>query len=513
MNWKMEQLNKNDRRLLDKEWRISHLYKIKNKDKQLVRFQRNRAQIEFNKNKHTRNIILKSRQLGFTTEEVVDALDDVLFTRNFDSLFIAQDLDTAKDIFNNKIDLAWENFPLKDYYLVDRNSARQLKFGFGNGQFSSILVDSSGRSGTYQRLHITEFARLCKTFPDRAREVLEGSIPAIPTNGRVDIESTADGSEGKFYDMFWEAWEREGKELHPTEFKAHFYNWTYDEEIKKIVNPIKGLPNEFIDYQKQHGLSDYEITFYYLKWLSLNKDWQALRKEYPTTPFEAFESSGTKLFDAIKISLMGTQQGEQQGDWIFYEQPVLGNRYAMGCDVAEGVGQDSSTAVIWNFTPIKPRVVADYKNNKIAPDLFAFEIKNGGEKYQNALVAVERNNHGHATLSKLREIYPERQIFKDDKDKLGWITNLVSKPKMMYDLNTAISNELVDIPSKPIQSELRRFDKENLRDVKFSEDITQHYDLVVATAIGFQMKDEEIKEKTVSVHRPAHSGYSRFRND
>ncbi len=442
----------------------------------------------------------------------MDTLDDVLFTRNFDALFIAQDLDTAKDIFNNKVDLAWENFPLKDYYLLDRNSARQLKFGFGKGQYSSIIVDSSGRSGTYQRLHITEFARLCKMFPDKAREVLEGSIPAVPNNGRVDIESTADGSDGKFYDMFWEAWDRNGKNLQSTEFKAHFFNWTYDdEEIKKII-PFVDLPDKFKEYQKQYNLSDKEIIYYYQKWLSLNKDWQALRKEYPTTPYEAFESSGTKLFDSIKIYLMKTEEGEKEGDWIYYDKPILGNRYAMGADIAEGIGQDSSTITVWNFTPIKPRVVAEYKNNKIAPDLFAFELKNAGEKYQMALIAPERNNHGHTTISKLREIYPERCIYQDDKEKFGWQTNLVSKPKMMYDFNTAINNELVDIPSRAIQSELRRFDKENLRDVKFSEEITQHYDLVISTAIGFQMKDEEIKnEKTVSIHRPARSGFARMR--
>ena len=53
----------------------------------------------------------------------------------------------------------------------------------------------------------------------------------------------------------------------------------------------------------------------------------------------------------------------------------------MGCDVAEGVGQDSSTAVIWDFTNAKPTVVARYANNKISPDIFAFELKIGGEKF------------------------------------------------------------------------------------------------------------------------------------
>mgnify|MGYP001565777005 CR=1 FL=1 len=510
MNWK-NNIKKSDKRLLDKDWRISHLYKIKDKNKNLIRFQRNWAQIEFNKKKHTRNIILKSRQLGFTTEEVIDTLDDVLFIRNFDSLFIAQDLDTAKDIFDNKVNLAWDTFPLKDFYLINRNSARQLKFGFGGGQYSSITVDSSGRSGTFQRIHITEFAKLCRTFPDRAKEVIEGSIPAVPLGGRVDIESTADGSDGRFYEMFWESWEKKDFNLQSLEFKAHFFNWIYDEEIKNIVNIIKNLPNDFKDYQKQYNLSEKEITFYYLKWLSLNKDWSALRKEYPTTPFEAFQGSGNKLFDELGLSKLNIQPPiKQENEWNYYEEPKLGNKYCWGADVGEGIGQDHSTVVIWNLTNLKPKIVATYKNNRIAPDLFAFEIRNGGIKYQYAFGAVERNNHGHTTISKLREIYSEKLIYKDDKDKLGWQTNLVSKPKMMFDLNTAVNNELIDIPSQGIISEMRRYDKEDLRIKNYDEE-TEHYDLLTACAIGFQMKDYKVSENKPKVILPIYAGYNRLR--
>ena len=57
-----------DPRLIDKTWRMSNLYKIRTKKAALVKFRMNRAQEDFNKNKHTRNIILKSRQLGFCLE-------------------------------------------------------------------------------------------------------------------------------------------------------------------------------------------------------------------------------------------------------------------------------------------------------------------------------------------------------------------------------------------------------------------------------------------------------------
>ena len=116
----MNELRPQDKeRLGSKEWRLSHLYFIKDKNTNLIQFKRNRAQEDFDKNKHTRNIILKSRQLGFTTDETLDTFDDALFTRNFDGILIGQDLETAKDIFSNKVDLAWQNFKLKELYKVN----------------------------------------------------------------------------------------------------------------------------------------------------------------------------------------------------------------------------------------------------------------------------------------------------------------------------------------------------------------------------------------------------------
>lgn len=499
-----------DPRLKDREWRMSYLWKIKDKNQSLVKFKKNRAQKDFDSKKHFRNIVLKSRQLGFTTFEAVDMLDQTAFTQNFDSLFIAQDLETAKDIFSNKIELAWNNFVLKQFYIVNTDSARQLKLNLGTTDkpiISSITVDSSGRSGTYRRVHITEFATVCKKFPDKSKEIISGTIPAIPLDGRVDIESTADGSNGIFYDMFWEAWER-GEPTLPTQFKAHFYNWTWDDaEIEKVTDEqIKGFLissdyNQFKDYQKQHNLTDDEITYYYMKWLSLNKNWSELKKEYPTTPFEAFASSGNKLFDENYLSKLVVKQPiKKENEWTIYEEPNLSHRYAIGADVGEGIGKDHSTAVVWDFTPAKPRVVATYKNNKIAPDIFAYELKNYGYKYGQAIIAPERNNHGHTVISKLREIYPDKLIYSDDNGKLGWHTNLVSKPKMFYDMNTAINEELVEIPSNGILSEARRYDREDLRVKAYNEDTTDHFDLLIAMVIGFQMRDYmPLEEERLSV--------------
>lgn len=294
-----------DKRLLDKKWRVANLYKIRDKNKNLIKFKKNRAQQHFDENKWHRNIILKSRQLGFTTFESIDSLDDTLFTKNSECLLIAHNLDAAKAIFDKKIDLAWKNLRpgIQELYRVDANTAQALKFEFGDGSFSTIAVDTSGRSGTFNRVHVTEFADLCKKYPQRARDIIEGTIPAVPTFGRVDIESTSQGASGEFFDMFIEAWER-GEPTLPVQYKAHFYNWTWDDEELSKVEPMEVLPQEFRDYQVLHNLTDLQITYYYHKWESLNKDWNSLRREYPTTPEEAFEAIIEGTYYGVEIGMM-----------------------------------------------------------------------------------------------------------------------------------------------------------------------------------------------------------------
>ena len=295
--------------LKDKNWRIANLYKIRDKEGKLIKFRRNRTQKHFNNNLHTRNLILKSRQLGFTTDEVIDSLDEVLFNPNRDILLIAHNLEAGESIFTKKINFAWEKIrpEIRELYQVDNKTSKTLKFNFGNKGFSSIAVDTSGRSGTYHRVHITEFADLCKKYPKKVIDIIEGTIPAVPTTGRIDIESTSQGASGEFFEMFMNAWDRD-KPTSSLEWKAHFYNWTWDdaelEKIKEIPYLEMEQSNKFERYAQMHQLNPIQITYYYQKWLSLNKKWNSLKREYPTTPAEAFEAIAEGTFYGELIAAM-----------------------------------------------------------------------------------------------------------------------------------------------------------------------------------------------------------------
>jgi len=502
--------------LRSRSWRLSHLYKIVNKSGQLVRFIPNAAQADFQKNAHTRNIILKSRQLGFTSLEAIESLDDTLWTEGFSALMLSYDKDSSLDIFDRKIALAWEHYPekLKQLYVVDTERSNKLKFDFGKGIYSEILVRTRGRSGTYHRVHISEFAKICQDSVKKEREVLTGTIPSVPASGRLDIESTAEGEDGAFHDMFMEAWTR-GEARSPLEFKAHFYNWQWDkEEISKI--PVINVPNEFEVYRTKYNLSAAEISYYYQKYLSLGSSWPRLKQEYPTTVDEAFTYSGVHLFDVDKLKLQEKyiKTGEKVGDWIYYEGYIPSHWYALGADVAEGVGCDSSVAIIVDFAVNPARVVAEYVSDRIEPDMFAFEIKNGANRYGACMAAPERNNHGWATITKLKEIYvnifEERDDYGKLRGKFGWHTTALSKPKMLYALNDAINEGLIAVPSKAILNELRTYDKRDVGITRYDEEATRHWDRVMALAIVWQMKAYVQSSTFIPLAEPLHFETDKF---
>ena len=184
--------------LADPMWRLcsGHLYKIMVKtddgEGTVVPFRPNRAQQRLIGKLWHRNVILKARQLGFTTLVAILWLDHALFNENQRCGIIAQGREAAEAIFRDKVKLAYDHLPeaLKSIMPLARDSASELLFGHNN---SSIRVATSMRSGTIHRLHVSEFGKICAKFPDKAREVVTGSLPAVPLSGITIIESTAEG--------------------------------------------------------------------------------------------------------------------------------------------------------------------------------------------------------------------------------------------------------------------------------------------------------------------------------
>lgn len=110
----------------------------------MVPFVPNAAQKAFWKERHTKNLILKARQLGFSTIIDIDRLDSALFSSYKNFGIIAHDLDAANSIFREKIKFAFDNIPewLKKRFQVSTDRAGQLSIA-SNG--CNLSVDTSFR--------------------------------------------------------------------------------------------------------------------------------------------------------------------------------------------------------------------------------------------------------------------------------------------------------------------------------------------------------------------------------
>ncbi|WP_292950093.1 MULTISPECIES: terminase [unclassified Neptuniibacter] len=289
-------------RALSLRWfRLNALYKIKDKNGKVVRFKPNEAQRELYRSGHLRDIILKARQLGFTTFVMIFCLDSCLFTDNYSAGCIAHNEKAAKSIFRSKVKFAYthignawlqifKNIGLKFPKPVnDRDNG----YVFDNG--SSIHVSTGYRGDTLQHLHVSEFGKICRMYPDRAQEIVTGAFEAVGIDGRLTIESTAEGREGYFYSYCDNAQKLllAGKKPTVLDFQFHFFPWwrdpSYSLEGDDVVIP-QHLADYFEELKVNHGiaLTQLQKNWYAKKAETLMDD---MKREYPSRPEEAFEQS------------------------------------------------------------------------------------------------------------------------------------------------------------------------------------------------------------------------------
>jgi hypothetical protein len=242
----------------------------------------------------------------------------------------------------------------------------------------------------------------------------------------------------------------------------------------------------------------------------LEKDAEDFAGEYQGEP----SAGADVLFDRETLDKQEERQPieERAGLKIFYKYDPS-SRYGSGHDVAGGVGLDSSTSVFIDFDTIPARVVATFKNNTIKPDIFGDEIKRQADMFGTCLVAPEQNNHGVATIARLKQIYPKGQLHKTQRKdtkvdnqeatEYGWHTNGATKPKMMFALAKAIEKGLLTLSDKDLIAEAKAYTRDDLLDSEIDPRLTtRHFDLLIAAAIAWQMKDFAQVKKVDDFQQP-----------
>lgn len=290
-------------------WRLHNLYYITDENGQRLLFRPNWAQAQFLEDMWDLNVILKARQLGFTTLIQLIMLDACVFNSDIRAGTIAHTREDAEAFFKDKVKYPYDNLPeqLRSRVLATQDSARQLTFSNN----SSVRVGTSLRSGTFQYLHVSEYGKIGAKYPEKAIEIKTGAFNTVHAGQTIFVESTAEGQGGEFYEMCQTArsLERRGVELTPLDFKFHFFPWWRNPHYTlphEAVNLTNAQIKYFNSLEKDHGVT---LTKRQKAWYVKKAEQQGayMKREFPSTPDEAFETAIEGAYFSHEMAQMELQ--------------------------------------------------------------------------------------------------------------------------------------------------------------------------------------------------------------
>jgi hypothetical protein len=194
-----------------------------------------------------------------------------------------------------------------------------------------------------------------------------------------------------------------------------------------------------------------------------------------------------------------------------YREYKSDHRYGLGADIAGGVGLDSSATVIIDFSTTPAQVVGTFFSNTIAPESFGDEMYSQANRFGGCLIAPENNRYDSAIL-KVKMLGGKLYQMKPDPTKVrllkpveyGWNTNPHSKTNMLDALRGAIEDGLIQLNDPDLIAEAKSYTRNDLlEDVKDPRLATNHFDLLIACCIAWQLRADARPKSTGPKRTPS----------
>lgn len=332
--------------LRDPVWRLHNLYKIVDKhgvERPFVPTPEQAAIIHavyvLGQKRH---VILKARQMGFSTLIELMALDAAYFGENVAVAIVDRTQPDAELKLDSKVRFAFERLgPLLESPTVD--SAGQMSWVNG----STITAGKNARGSTIHFLHISEWGPIAHEDPKRSAEIKTGALVAAE-QGVVIVETTFKGGKGgHLYDLMKTAMETPEAHRTAKDFRFWFFPWYLDAGYTLEGDP-EAIAKDVARYLDE---KEEELGFHFTPgqrlWYAKTKTEQGIFmfREYPTTPDEAFQApvEGAVYGDIISQLRAAGQIRDFLWDRSF---PVF---------AAWDIGWDDETA-IWLFQVVNREV-------------------------------------------------------------------------------------------------------------------------------------------------------------
>ena len=416
-----------------------------------------------------RALVLKASQTGISTYTQGRNFWKVTQNRNANAFVLSHLAESTNAIFN-MVRHFYENVPHPAFKPpLASQSASTLVFDEINSRYrvGTARSTQTGRGQTNRFVHGSEVA-----FYPQGSDIVAGLLQTVGgKNTEVILESTANGAGGWFYDQVMKSLRCE------SEWVTCFIPWYWMPEYRKKVSPYFVATPEEYDLAQKYGLDDEQLSFRRAKLDELGGT-DLFRQEYPSTPLEAFLTSGRCFVEETAISqcesncytadfkgdiIDGNLIPREHGNYQEWYPPLREESYVIGVDVAEGLAYgDYSCAQILDSMGNQ----VGCWHGHIDPFDYGALVAMLGKRFNNAYIVVERNNHGLGTLRKIQDLgyanlFVESSVDGAYGDRLtkrgGFLTTSKTKPLIVDNLATLMRQGESGVADIELLNELRTY--------------------------------------------------------
>ena len=500
---------------------IEKYLKIQDKNAKIIDLKINKPQMklynalaeQYRQGKPQRAIVLKARQMGFSTLTEAMIFKKTVTAFNIKSGIITHEASATDNLFNMSKRYL-DNLPDELKPQIKKSNAKELVFDNDNGTGLKGTIKcmtagntTVGRSDTYQNLHVSEYA----FWGGKKKETLIGLLQTVPdtVNTMVVIESTANG-----YDDFKDMWDE--AVAGESEFVPVFCAWWELDQYRKQYDGFE-LTEEELKLKELYDLDNEQLAW--RRWCIHNNcrgDVNLFKQEYPSCPEEAFLSSGNCVFDKEKIieRLQKVQEPIKRGSFLYdydglkisnirwqedkngiikiYKDVVPRRPYVIGGDTA-GDGSDNFVGEV--LDNISGEQVAEL-SHQTDEDLYARQMYCLGKYYNEALIGVEVNFSTYPEKELERLEYP-RLYHRQQEDsithkyqlKKGFKTTSITRPIIIAGLVEIIREDVDTLNSEELLRECLSFIKNEQGRAEAEQG--KHDDRVMAVAIAHYIRTQQ----------------------
>jgi len=454
------------------------LLMVRMRDGDLKPLRANAAQQMFEERRAQHNIVLKARQMGISTWVAARFFLKTITVPGTLTVQVAHTREAAESLFRT-VQRFWVHLPeamREGAVRRSRANAGQMVFPELDSEFRVLSAgdEGAGRGLTIQNLHCSEVAR----WPADAAATLAGLRAALVPAGECVLESTPNGMWGCFYEE-WQRAESAG-------MARHFLPWWMEDAYRSQGAKADSLRDDERALMAAHGLTLEQIGFRRV----IEASYRGLAaQEYAEDAEQCFRRSGECLFDVDAIEArmreLPEPRLEKNGALMVWLPALAGKKYLVAVDTAGGgpAGDYAAVQVIEMAMGVQCAEMRD----RLGTLELARVTAELAKRYNQALVVVERNNHGAGVIAYLDGVERYRHLYEQD-GQAGWLTTAVTRPAMLAQLGALVVERPEIFQSRRLLAECRTFVR--TRSGRAEAGSGEHDDCVMAMAMAQAVRAE-----------------------